>query len=712
MRSHEGVFATLAMLLAVARFGSAESPQPMITPPPRLIPRQIIPGLPPGEVGIKPLPVESLKPSGIIEGHTRYITDLGDGTVTWKDPFITWIQVSTTTIAQPETTDLVLTATKGVSVLKNANGGFNILMSPAVKSKIELLAKNVPPCPAAARRLKYIKRQGPSCGLVNLLEQVGQDEELRRSFVRPLTDQVWREDEGYESGSELPGPEQGYEGEGFPEVGNSGPYHQDDEGFFEIEGEGTSESIIFSTPEQAAEIQAELDAAIATGQGLTRVELLATAGTVTAGSFLSVIYLYLQDNANLLTPAITIPKENVHKLTKPKQDDGDKLTTIQSSSAGCPTATDVPQCSAGCKATSTIINPQETRVVDWVCSEGSNKGCSCNPLEQINADPLLPYQLAFLRGLFPELNGPRPEAKCAPPLTPVAGEFFGKIAGAFCTSHFSRDKPSGAGLAFDIFGNLISNRRRDLIPPIGRSQQQPEPRNATTTTDDSNHHIASRAPPERPETYSKYRFGLHWHPKEGGKCRGVKEKDLCMSAFRQLQKSVCGTNSGGSTNDRLYKDASMDVGCGEMGWSITAQDDIPQRPEVGPQKCYRPYPHSDVVGKSVQVRARDICNRWKNDLKGKTLLNKDSAPLTGFSKAFVNTNERYSVTWAQGCDVVKEQELEFPATWGTDKGIPCAELIYNNWKDCNNKGGGGWRQVGCLRYEFHADSNRFTGDIM
>ncbi|KAK4212287.1 hypothetical protein QBC37DRAFT_375155 [Rhypophila decipiens] len=707
MRSHEGVFATLAMLLAVARFGSAECPQPMITPPPRLIPRQIIPGLPPGEVG------HQTAPSRVLEAerdHRRAHQ--------WKDPFITWIQVSTTTIAQPETTDLVLTATKGVSVLKNANGGFNILMSPGVKSKIELLAKNVPPCPAAARRLKYIKRQGPS------------------SFVRPLTDQVWREDEGYESGSEVPGPEQGYEGEGFPEVGNSGPYHQDDEGFVEIEGEGTSEFIIFSTPEQAAEIQAELDAAIATGQGLTRVELLATAGTVTAGSFLSVIYLYLQDNANLLIPAITIPKENVHKLTRPKQDDGDKLTTVQSSSASCPTATEVPQCSAGCKATSTIINPQETNVVDW----GSNKGCSCNPLEQINADPLLPYHLAFRHGLFPELSGPRPEAKCAPPLTPVASEFFGKIAGAFCANHFSRDKPSGAGLAFDIFGNLIPDRRRDLIPPISWSQQQLEQelRNATTTTDNSNHHITARAPPERPETYSKYRFGLHWHPKTGGKCRGVKEKDLCMSAFRQLQKSVCGTNSGGSTNDRLYKDASMDVGCGEMGWSITAQDDIPQRPEVGPQKCYRPYPHSDVVGKSVQVRARDICNRWKNDLKGKTLLNKDSAPLTGFSKAFVNTNERYSVTWAQGCDVVKEQELEFPATWGggltrgflvpslftiTGRTVSTlsVSMLTSESSDCldiflsitgNNKGGGGWRQVGCLRYEFHADSNRFTGDIM
>ncbi|KAM7185589.1 hypothetical protein V8F33_012332 [Rhypophila sp. PSN 637] len=697
MKDHKGIFAPLAMLLAVTRLGSAESPQPLITAPPRLVLRQNIPGLPPGEVGIKPLPVESLKPTGIIEGHTRYITDLGDGTVTWKDPFMTWIQVSTTTVAQPGTTDQVLTATKGVSVLKNANGGFNILMSPGVKSKIEFLAKNVTPCPAAARRLKYIKRQGPSCGLVNLLEQVGRDEELGRSFVRPLTDQVWREDEGYESGSEVPGPEQGYEGEGFPEVGNSGPYHPDDEGFFESEGEETRESIIFSTPEQAAEIQAELDAALATGQGLTRVEILATAGTVTAGSFLSVIYLYLQDNTNLLIPAITIPKENVHKLTKPTQDDGDKLPTIQTSSASCPTATEVPQCSAGCKATSTVINPQETNVVDWVCSEGSSKGCSCNPPEEIFADPLLPYHCAFLRGMFPELNGPRPEAKCATPLTPVASEFFGKIAGAFCANHFSRDKPSGAGLAFDIFGNLIPHRgRRDLVPPISC--------------------IAARAPPKRPETYSKYRFGLHWHPQAGGggKCQGVNEKDLCMSAFRQLQKSVCGTNNGGSTNDRLYKDASMDVGCGEMGWSITSKDDdIPQRPEVAPQQCYRPYAHSDVVGKSVQVRARDICNRWKNDLKGKTLLNKDSKPLTGFSNALlIKTNERYSVSWAQGCDVVKEQELEFPATWGTDKGISCADLIYNNWKDCNNKGGGGWRQVGCLRYEFHADSNRFTGDIM
>ncbi|KAM7187063.1 hypothetical protein V8F20_011131 [Naviculisporaceae sp. PSN 640] len=644
------------------------------------------------------------RPAGIIEGHTRYVTDLGDGTVTVSP---CQMGPSTTTIAVPGQPDLVLSATQGVSAIKNAAGGIDLLLSPGMRSKLEGLSRSIVPCPAIVRRANYIERQvggGPSCGIANFLERAGQDPEIRKTFSEPITDQIWREDEGYESGSDVPGPSEGYEGQGYPEVGNSGPFH-DDEGFFEgppgPNGEETVEAILVGGVEEAAEIQA----AVAAGD-LTVLELLATAGTVTAGSILAVLYFHLQDNTSSRALAVvTIPKEKIHRVSKPKGD-GDKLTTIQSSSATCPTAT-LPECNQGCKATSTAFESKETNLVGWACSEGDNKGCYCSPNQQIDEDPLDLDKRKFWLGLF----NAAPEGKYAPPLSPVARDFFGPVVKAFCSEHFIRDKASGAGVIFDIFGKVIPNRRRDLLPPLWRHVQLHEPKNTKNANK-----LVSRAPPEKgPEAYKNFRFGLHWSPRPD-KCFGVNEHDLCMSSFRQLQKTVCGTNSGGSTHNRLYKDASMNVGCGEIGWSITNEEDldIPQQPEIGPQKCFKPYPHVDIVDKSVKDRSAHACAEWAKEFKDKWLT-KDTPPLKRHSRSFVKTVENYEISWVPGCDAVQRQELEFPGAWGIerkDRGPSCAELLYKSYKDCNNGGGGGFRQVGCLKYQFHADSSRFTGDVI
>jgi len=245
----------------------------------------------------------------------------------WKDPSTTWLEVTTTTIAQPGKSDEVLTAKKGVSALKNAQGGLNIAFSPAIKAKLEAVAKEVTPCVAAKaaaegaaeRRLKYIKRQAAgSCGVANFVERAGQDAEIRQSFSAPVTDQMWREDEGYESGSEVPGPNEGYEGEGFPEAGNSGPFH-DDEGFFEGEAGETTETIVVGTAEEAAAIEA----GIVAGQGLSGAGALAVGGlTLSSASLLAVIYPAVRDG--LLPAVATIPKENIHKISRPKESGANK----------------------------------------------------------------------------------------------------------------------------------------------------------------------------------------------------------------------------------------------------------------------------------------------------------------------------------------------------------------------------------------------------
>lgn len=86
-----------------------------------------------------------------------------------------------------------------MSAVKNAAGGIDILLTPAVIAKLESLAAQVPPCPGK----KIRKRQGPACGLAAYEQLVGADEELQGTFARPLTDQVWAEiDEGYEGSPE------------------------------------------------------------------------------------------------------------------------------------------------------------------------------------------------------------------------------------------------------------------------------------------------------------------------------------------------------------------------------------------------------------------------------------------------------------------------------------------------------------------------------
>lgn len=60
----------------------------------------------------------------------------------------------------------VATITKGVSAQKNDNGGVDILLSPAVKAKLEEVAKEVKPCEKKRRQsIRNYRCQGaPACG--------------------------------------------------------------------------------------------------------------------------------------------------------------------------------------------------------------------------------------------------------------------------------------------------------------------------------------------------------------------------------------------------------------------------------------------------------------------------------------------------------------------------------------------------------------------
>ncbi|KAK3315943.1 hypothetical protein B0H66DRAFT_274016 [Apodospora peruviana] len=592
MKSHKGAFAAFGLIFAgglvdadpypaqplptltMGQPHGARAPQATPTPAPSKRQEQT-PSNKPGEVGVAPLPKESLKAS-LREGHTKYLTEL-EGTTSWVGPDPTWLEVKTSTI-----NDKVVTATQGVSVIKNPEGGLSALFSKGVMTKLKSILAEVTPCGGARRRRVGLGKRGGACGLPDFIERVNADPELSETFSEQFTDQVWGEmvDEGLggDPGGIGTGEIQpGWEGEGVPEdVYHGGPAHED-EGFYEDEsgwfdaapeGEGEGavemvETIVFGTAEEAAAIEG----AAAAG-GAVAVE---AGGTATAGSFIAVIYKALEGAKGGAKEEIRpedllvgIPKENIHKIHKEKNKGDDKQKTSTSSSEeSCPTQTEMPECGGkGCSPTSSA-DPKATDFVHWACSEGDTKGCPCNPAVDTTID-LFSWtnQLAMWSALDAAHDREvKPRFKCAEGnASPVASKYFGAVSKAFCSKHFNRDQESGTGVVFDIHGNEIPHRRR------ARS-------------------IGTRSPPEKgPEAYEAYQFQLRWTPSDmGGKCRGVDEQNLCQDAFDQLQNSQCGINHG-SPNDRLWAEAAADVNCGEVGWKVNKEAENIPPPPPGPQK--------------------------------------------------------------------------------------------------------------------------------
>ena len=303
----------VAAMASLAR--AANPPFPIMTPRPVLTPRQQQQPFNPGDFQVKPLPTESLKAS-LREGHTKYLTE-EQSTTKWIGPDPSWIAVHTSTIKQEGKPDEVKTAMQGVQATKNQDGGLDILFSPNVKGKLEAIAKEVKPC-GAKKKKRGNMRRADACGVREFLERVGDDPELSETFGEQVTDQIWGEiDEGYQGAAgEVPG----YEGDGFLEgtgdVADEG-YFSDVEGWFEGaaegEGEGTLETIVIGTAEEAAALG---EAAAAGDVAIT------AAGTATATSLLAALFGALAGGGSL-PEVVSIPKDNVHKISKPKKDKGD-----------------------------------------------------------------------------------------------------------------------------------------------------------------------------------------------------------------------------------------------------------------------------------------------------------------------------------------------------------------------------------------------------
>ncbi|KAK1999299.1 hypothetical protein LX36DRAFT_632705 [Colletotrichum falcatum] len=625
-----------------------------------------------GQIGINP-PASEPTPVNI-EAHTRYLTEEG-GITKWigVDPNYIAVTVVTTTKKGGETA--VATVTKGVSAVKNGSGGLSILLSPAVKAKLETIAKQVTPCAGMRRRQNRKRQGGPSCGLADFVQRVGADAEMQGSFAEPLTDQVWDQiDEGYESDD--PTGDGGWEGDG----GNHGAgedegyFSDDDEGFFEGAEDGEVETVVFSSEEEA----------VAIGEALSGGEAAANAAiwggsTVTAGSFLAWIWGHVS-NGKEIPNAHEIPPESIHRVTKTKTTSSATTTT---SSASCPTGTP-PSCN-GCNPTSVEVKEAKaTGVVNWVCSEGESKGCICDPKV---VDVVTIFDVNFNQAILEAMDDlsrspEQPRTECPGGPSNVPSEFFvDKTSSTFCEEVMKdlSKEVTDAGTAYDINGNKIPRLRMSKV---------------TGGLRESKRSLSARAPPENSDSYLDYKFYMSYTPKDR-ECVLPKE-GLCSNAYEALVKSPCGTNHG-SAGNRMFYDASVDVGCGKFTWKIEKPEEPLPKPTLGQRECHKEHSHYDVHDNQQKAWSSNGCGWYAASHKMKAGDEEIYWHPIGLAADY---HQNYKISWIDGCETgVSEQDVYSPIKG--DDSVTCESIMRANYVSCNNGGAGGSIDAGCLRYDFY-----------
>ncbi|SPO03138.1 uncharacterized protein DNG_05820 [Cephalotrichum gorgonifer] len=613
----------------------------------------------PGQIGINPPGAEPTPVN--IEKHTKYLTEQ-NGSIKWIGVDPSHIAVTTTTATLPGGETAVATITKGVSALKNDNGGLDIILSPAVKTRLEEIAKQVTPCGKKRRRnLHNHKRQGDvaACGLRDFVERVGADEELQSTFAEPLTDQAWGEiDSGY--GSDDPFEDPGWEGDGDPigeEAEGDGYFSDDESGFFEGsseagEGESTLETIVFASEEEAAAIGAALS-----GSDAAAAAAVWGGSTVTAGSFLAWLWGTLKDGKSL-SHAQQIPGESIHKITKTKTKTAEVsqvATTTTTESCPAPTG-EAPVCGQGCKPTS-VENKEAkpTGIVEWVCSEGDSKGCLCNPeYEEVVTTFDVNIQRIFdeaLEAIGDGSSGPtKPTIECSDEATDVPSEFFlDKTSKEFCQYAMENLDDRYGPIAYDIEGNAI---------PI------------------KNKALAGRSPPEKTDYYLKYNIFLGYEGKDGD-CLVPKE-DLCRNAYEALVRSNCGTNHG-SANNRMFSKASIDIGCGRFTWEVHKQFGTDNRPDIslGKRTCHESHGQDAIHDTPQAYWAAYGCEYF---VKSKTMKPGDASNYWHPIGELADLNSNYKISWIDGCTKVSSQDINY-AVDGSGKSFNCTEIMAANHQE-------------------------------
>ncbi|KAI1346531.1 hypothetical protein F5Y01DRAFT_321669 [Xylaria sp. FL0043] len=201
-----------------------------------------------------------------------------------------------------------------------------------------------------------------------------------------------------------------------------------------------------------------------------------------------------------------------------------------------------------------------------------------------------------------------------------------------------------------------------------------------------------RTPPANPDSYTHYNINLGFKPSDGDK-KCVKE---CVDAFSQIGSACRNT---GVQNQLMQSSGSLDVDCGVFDYTIVATTPL----EVQEQQCYG----ADDFGSHGDIHESRV-----NQLSLRTCINSPNTIKRGDPSTNVAVPDdddgqpvQMNIYWKDNCvlDYPSPDEMSPGNPLGPDHlDIYCRNLLNNDWKQCNNKGVGGYIQVGCLVYEFKA----------
>ncbi|KAF4928677.1 hypothetical protein CGCVW01_v001793 [Colletotrichum viniferum] len=419
------------------------------------------------------------------------------------------------------------------------------------------------------------------------------------------------------------------------------------------EAEGGAESAVEETVIFSSEEEAEaLGAALSGGEAAANAAVWGSS-TITAGSFLAWVWGHIQ-NGKAIPNANEIPKESIHRVTKTKT----STRSTSTSSSSCPTGTPINH------------SHHATEI-------GKTKGCSCFPsiVTQVTISDIV-FDQAVLDALKNIKKSPSSLRSPRSALNVLASSLM-----------FPASAPQGP-TSYDISGNEIPRLKAALA-----TQQQ------------TKRGFVRRTPPENIDNYQDYTIFLSFLPLDD-ECH-VDDEDVCRSAWDKLVKSNCGSNHG-SAGDRMFRKASIDVGCGNFTWEVEkmaepapepAPEPTPEpapKPTLSIRECNKQYEHLDVNGEAQKRWSFIGCSL---DARNKKMKEGDEDIHWYGQPAPERGNWR--ITRINGCKAAVKQSAEFPIEG--DKSVICESVMRDNYLSCNNGEIGGKIEAGCLRYEFYPD---------
>lgn len=144
-------------------------------------------------------------------------------------------------------------------------------------------------------------------------------------------------------------------------------------------------------------------------------------------------------------------------------------------------------------------------------------------------------------------------------------------------------------------------------------------------------------------------------------------------------KTTTGGTNHGSAGDRMFLEASIDVGCAKFAWQVDKALGSDPAPVIslGERDCHDPHSHYDVHEGQVDGWSGNGCRMLA---EGKTMKPGDADIYWHPVGMAADYHQNYKISWIEGCDMATEQSAQFPVPG--DKSISCATIMSSNFYKC------------------------------